>query len=49
MECQHEDVKKVRFVRDAATPGVHLSEMVEIWEVKCQDCGKKFEEVYSNR
>lgn len=48
-ECDHECVQKLRYVRDYTTPGVHISEMGEIWEVECRDCHERFEQFFSNR
>ena len=46
--CDHENVKKVKSVRDATTPGIHTGEMGEIWEVECESCHEQLEYFYSN-
>ena len=42
-ECHHENVEKLRYVRDSGSNGVH-GPYSEIWLVRCRDCGKEFEE-----
>ena len=42
--CHHENVKKLKYLREAATNGVH-GPYSEIWLVRCLNCSAEFEEL----
>ena len=42
-ECNHENIKKLRYVRDSGSNGVH-GPYSQIWLVRCTECGAEFEE-----
>lgn len=42
-ECNHDNVEKLEFIDFASNGSVH-GPRTEIWRVRCQDCGKIFDE-----